>query len=128
MREVNRPGQAAYTVTMTVRQWQIIDATLDNEVDTAVMNGSPPHEVGLGRSARQTGWEQIAGSEEQWPPDEEMTSITLTGPQWKLVIGSLERWSDIAERAGQSDDAQFGRRIRAVVSAQLPAWPIEDAR
>ncbi|MEU6206949.1 hypothetical protein ABZ814_25555 [Micromonospora musae] len=121
MREVNPSGRAAHTVTMTVRQWQIIDATLDNEVDTAVMNGDPEHVVALGRNVRQTGWEQVVGSAEQWPPDDEMTSITLIGVQWELVTGSLERWSDIAERAGQSDDAQLGRRICADVSAQLPA-------
>lgn len=121
MREIDSPDQDAHTATMTVRQWQIIDAILDNEVDTAVMNGDPQRVVALGRSVRQAGWEQIIGSEEGWPPDEEVISITLAGRQWELVTGSLDRWSVAAEQIGQSDEAQLGRRIRSAVSAQLPA-------
>ena len=121
MREIDSPDQDARTVTMTVRHWQIIDATLDNEVDTAVMNGDPQRLVALGRSVRLAGWEQIAGAEERWPPNEEVVSITLASRQWKLVTGSLERWSAIAERAGQSDDAELGRHVHSLVSAQLPA-------
>ncbi|GLY23502.1 hypothetical protein [Micromonospora sp. NBRC 101691] len=33
----------AYAVTMTVRQWQWIDATIDNEVD----RGSSPRHLGV---------------------------------------------------------------------------------
>ena len=110
---------SSYTVMMTTRQWQVIDGTIDNEVDTAVMNGDPQGVSGLGQRVRQAGWDQIVGSAEGWPPDDAVITITLTRSQWALVVEVLNRWAQVAELVGHGDEAQFGRHIRSLVMAQL---------
>ncbi|TDB73611.1 hypothetical protein [Micromonospora sp. KC723] len=110
-----------FRVTMTTRQWQIIDATIDNEVDMAVTNGDPQQHVAeLGRSIRQAGWDQLIGADGEWPPVDEVVSVTLSGPQWELVTESLENWASVSDDLGQHDDAQRGRLIRTLVKGQLP--------
>lgn len=50
---------------MKTRQWLIIDATIDNEVSTEVVDGDPRDVGDLGRSIRKAGWRQNPG----WPHD-----------------------------------------------------------
>ncbi|MFA1553964.1 hypothetical protein [Actinomadura chokoriensis] len=42
-------------MVMEVRQWLIIDATIDNEVSTEVADGDPRDVVEFGRSIRKAG-------------------------------------------------------------------------
>lgn len=112
---------ASHTVTMMKREWQVIDAVLDNEVDMAIMNGDPRQVVALGESIRQAGWDQVAGDD--WPPDNKVQSVTLTDSQWKLVTDSLDRWAATSESIGQVLEAQLKRDIHAVISAQLTGQP-----
>jgi hypothetical protein len=50
----------SYTVELTTRQWQIIDATMDNEVSVEAQNGDPRGVVDSGHQVRVAGWDQVA--------------------------------------------------------------------
>jgi hypothetical protein len=51
-------------IEVTVRQWQIIDATMDNEVSVEAENGDLNNVVDVGRSIRKAGRDQVA----DWTP------------------------------------------------------------
>ncbi|BCL14243.1 hypothetical protein GCM10017556_19820 [Micromonospora sagamiensis] len=53
---------------MTIRQWQIIDATIDNEVDSNITGGDPRGVVPLGKSIREAGWDQATDASRAWRP------------------------------------------------------------
>jgi hypothetical protein len=107
-------------VKMTVRQWQIIDGTMDNTVSVEAENGDPDNVVEAGRSIREAGWDQVAhwtpgvpGSG-KWPPDNQMVTVTLTRGQWALAASSLDRWADIKD----PEDAAVSRAICDLVRSQ----------
>ncbi|MBM0231891.1 hypothetical protein JNW91_08495 [Micromonospora sp. STR1_7] len=114
-------GGAHKTMAMTVRQWQIVDATVDNEVDTAIMNGKPGHYIALGKSVRQAGWDQLVRGGEGWPAGDKVITITLTVQQWVFVTETLEFWADVEDDVAPNDEDRPGRLLSASISARLAA-------
>lgn len=108
----------ACEIKMTTRQWQIIDATIDNEIDTAATSGRGAE---LGNSVRQAGWNQIVGTTGVWPPENQVIFITMPGRQWHFVTTALSGWAAVSESLDLHDDAQLARQIRALVEGQLTA-------
>jgi hypothetical protein len=87
----------SYTVELTTRQWQIIDATMDNEVSVEAQNGDLRGVVDSGHQVRVAGWDQVAcrtpgvpGSG-SWPPDGQVVSVTLSSEQWTVVNRRYDR-------------------------------------
>ncbi|MEU7617248.1 hypothetical protein AB0B27_14305 [Micromonospora rifamycinica] len=107
-----------YVVDMTVRQWQIIDATIDNEVDTEIVDGDPGGVVSLGGSIRQAGWDQATDATRAWLPDEEVITITLSGRQWNLVADALSRWAEVSDGIGNREESQLMQHVRSVIEGQ----------
>ncbi|QDY11199.1 hypothetical protein FJK98_32035 [Micromonospora sp. HM134] len=108
-----------FAVDMTVRQWQIIDATIDNEVDTEITNGDPGGVVSLGGSIRQAGWDQATDATRAWLPEGEVITITLSGRQWRLVVDALSRWAEVSDGIGNREECQLRRQVRAAVEGQV---------
>lgn len=120
---------AGCAVELVTRQWQVIDAVVDNEVNTRAEEGDERF-VTVGLSVREAGWDQVLGGSGTWPPDDQVVTVTLTLDQWGLVVSSLDILIDIGADRAESEDAVSPRVIREVVSAQvgehLPEWPMPD--
>jgi hypothetical protein len=120
-----RGPDAGYPVRLTTRQWQIIDATIDDEVSVEAESGDPRGIVELGSGVREAGWDQVAhwtpgvpGSG-RWPPDDQAVIVTLTRDGWALVDSALRRWAGVSESLDDLDSAAARRAIGELVSTQM---------
>jgi hypothetical protein len=123
---MNHPSeQVTYRVQMETRQWLLIDSTMDNEVSTEAQDGDLHGIVDLGISIRQAGWDQIPGwpphveGFRNWPLPGQLTTMTLTGAQWGLVVSALECWADVSQSIDRADEAEQSRAIAALARVQL---------
>jgi hypothetical protein len=108
-------------VTMTVRQWQYIDAVIDNTVAVAAVDGPRKH-VRRGQAVRQAGWDQLAPGGGDWPADDLVIAVTLPPALWGFIAKQLDRWADVEEQDdGGETDGQNLRDLRQLVLGQLPA-------
>ena len=105
------------TVTMTVREWQYIDAVIDNTVSIAAVDGPREH-VDQGQAVRQAGWDQLVPDGGDWPPDDEEARVTLSPAQWHFVAQQLDEWADVEDEDLDGDSGPL-RRIREHVLTQL---------
>ncbi|KAA2255247.1 hypothetical protein F0L68_28935 [Solihabitans fulvus] len=120
-------------VRLTTRQWQVIDAVVDNEVSTRAEEGDEEF-VATGHLVREAGWDQVAhwtpgvAGSETWPPADQVVTMTLTRDQWGLVLSSLDIWADIHVPADDLDGSLTPGALSALVSAQvggpLREWPM----
>ncbi|MFG2050860.1 hypothetical protein ACGFIW_25930 [Micromonospora sp. NPDC048935] len=134
------PARPEHSINLLVSDWLLIDATMDNHVnsaiDGAVPSGSewespgdaraetgatrPPAVARLGISIRQAGWDQIPGWPHDvegfrtWPAPGQTATVTLTGVQWRLVVVALRHWAAVAESLS---DAEVAARSRAIATA-----------
>jgi hypothetical protein len=120
---------ARLAVELTTRQWQVVDAVVDNEVNTRAEEGDERFvDVGLG--VRQAGWDQVTGESRTWPPGEQVVTVTLSLEQWGLIVSSLDILMSIRDDETSGDDAEAPDTIREMISAQagkrLPEWPMPD--
>lgn len=120
--------ETGHRVRMETRQWLVIDATIDNEVSDAAESDDAGDVVALGSGIRRAGWDQIPGWPKDvegfadWPAPGQMSTVSLSGAQWDLVVSALERWAAVADRRGTSEgraDGDRSRAIAALVRAQL---------
>jgi hypothetical protein len=116
---------AGYPVGMTTRQWQVIDAVVDNEVVTRAEEGDE-HFADIGLRVREAGWDQVIGESGSWPPDDHVVTVILPLDQWGLVVSSLDSWAG----SDPGEGALALPVLREVVSVQvarpLPEWPVPD--
>lgn len=104
-------------MTLPVSDWLQVDAVLDNEASRA--NGDD-QVAELALSIRQTGWAQLP----DWPTDQagfatwprpiQTATVPLTPPQWALTLTALERWAQVADRAGSREDHHDAHRLQAI--------------
>jgi hypothetical protein len=122
-------GDAGFAVQLTTRQWQVVDAVVDNEVNTRAEEGDERF-VAVGLSVREAGWDQVTGETRTWPPDEQIATVTLSLEQWGLVVSSLDILTSIQINDTTGDDAEAPRTLREVIFTQvarpLPEWPMPD--
>jgi hypothetical protein len=84
-------------VTISVGDWQIIDATIDNSVDIAAEDGAQ-RVLNQGRRVRNAGWEAARLHPRSgeglvgWPPADDELSVTLPISAWRFVLDELHRW------------------------------------
>ena len=113
-----------FVVTMRVREWQIVDGTLDNTVNVEIVDGDP----GIARLAsaiRKAGWSQVAGwapgqaESRGWPPEDQAVDVELSHIEWLLICGQLARWAAIGRDGGRSENAAMSEAIRELILRQL---------
>jgi hypothetical protein len=107
-------GDAGFAVQLTTRQWQVVDAVVDNEVNTRAEEGDERF-VAVGLSVREAGWDQVTGETRTWPPDEQIVTVTLSLEQWGLVVSSLDILTSIQINDTTGDDAEAPRTLREVI-------------
>jgi hypothetical protein len=54
-----------------------------------------------------------------WPADDVGAPITCTREQWSFALDAVRRWTDVAERVGQSRDAADDRRSAELIAQAL---------
>lgn len=142
-------GPVQYSVQVLVSDWLIIDATMDNHVQS-VIDGAVPDDIDdrshefprsdteadqeiarlprvaqLGLSIRRAGWSQVPGWPDDaegfktWPIRGQMATLSLTGGQWNLVILALRRWADVDEDIGDTAGAARSRAIATTIRQRL---------
>lgn len=104
-------------LTMSVGDWQIVDATVDNSVDIAAEDGN--HRVlDQGRRVRHAGWEAARLHPRSgeglvgWPPTDDELSVTLPITAWRFVLDELHRWDRVeAELEGNDQERPESRSL-----------------
>ncbi|WP_235995288.1 chromo domain-containing protein [Nonomuraea montanisoli] len=116
-------------IAMSLRQWGLIDACMDNDASVETVDGDPQR-ADLARSVRRAGWDQIAqwkpgvpGSG-TWPPPDEIVKPRLTLAQWLLTVDVLECWAGAGDRVGHHDKAAQERELRGLIVSRLQAHGI----
>lgn len=118
-----------FAVELATRQWQVVDAVVDNEVNTRAEEGDHRF-VDIGLSVREAGWDQVTGESRTWPPGDQIVTVTLSLEQWGLVVSSLDIVTNLGADETADDAAEAPGAIREVISGQvgkpLPEWPMRD--
>jgi hypothetical protein len=97
-------------MTLPVRDWSLIDATMDNTVSIAAQNGNAPL-VDRGRQVRETGWAAVRRHPRRkegwggWPPQDEELSVALPSDAWRFIASELLRWADVQSLMKPDEDA-----------------------
>ncbi len=86
-------------MTLSVHDWTIIDASIDNIVDIAGQNGEE-FTAEQGRAVLQADGVAArshprAGQGCGWRPEDENLSIELPGAMSQFVVGQLRRWDEV---------------------------------
>ncbi|WP_247040617.1 hypothetical protein [Arthrobacter rhizosphaerae] len=98
--EANNHPAARLKMILSVHDWTLIDATMDNTVAIADQNGDEST-ADQGGIVRKTGWAAARHHPkadqgwEGWPPLEEDLSIELPATTWRFVAGQLRRWDEV---------------------------------
>lgn len=102
---------------LSVQDWTLIDAAMDNVVAIAEQNGDGST-AEQGRIVRRTGWVAAAHHPkadmgwEGWPPLEDDLSIELPATTWRFVADQLRRWDEVdalVNPRGDGDPEPRGR-------------------
>jgi len=109
------------TVSIPVRVWQWIDATVDNTVVIDAADGNEESAF-IGLHVRQCGWRAISSysgdlSSIGWPPDDYPLSIVLHRNHWIWVRDELERWDEISSPDPDSRATESRRLITSALGA-----------
>ena len=111
----------AHAVTMTLREWQYVDAVMDNTASMAAVNGRRQQES-LARSIRQAGWDQVQGTDKVWPDKGVQTRVSLPFASWRFVTQQLDHWAEI-EADVEEHGGEHLRSLCDLIRSQLPASP-----
>ena len=84
------------TITIPVKDWLLIDATVDNTVAIAAHDGhsrrralDPGERMGIVPQPPQ-GWTPVG-----WPPEDDELTLDLSVEAWRFVIDQLRRWDKV---------------------------------
>lgn len=108
--------------------WSVIDGTLDNEEDTATVDGRRKA-AEQAQAIRQAGWEQVpqipddlpARDHWSWLHSAEPVSVTLTETQWRFVTTALRKWHKVSLRRGNEPEDLPELEIVSLINRQLKA-------
>ncbi|MGW4410943.1 hypothetical protein ACWEJ6_43400 [Nonomuraea sp. NPDC004702] len=121
---------AGLIIAMPLRQWGLIDASMDNDASVETVNGDRQR-ADLARGIRQAGLDQIfhwaadAPGFGSWPPPDEIVKPKLTIAQWRFTIDVLERWAAAAERTGHHAIAAQERELRELIISRFQAHGVQ---
>ncbi|GAA3567759.1 hypothetical protein GCM10022419_055720 [Nonomuraea rosea] len=120
-------------IAMPLRQWGLIDASMDNDASVETVNGNR-RRADLARSIRRAGWDQIANwtpgvpGSGSWPPPDEIVKPKLTTAQWLFTIDVLECWAAAADRTGRHEAAAQERELQKLILFRLQAHGVRLPR
>ena len=104
---------------MSIGDWQIIDATIDNSVDIAAEDGDQ-RLLYQGQRVRNAGWEAARLHPRSgeglvgWPPTDDELRVTLPITAWRFVLDELHRWGRVEADLEGSDQEKPELRSFAI--------------
>lgn len=106
------------TVTFPARLWSRIDATIDNSVSMAHVDGDADI-YQPGQRVREAGWKALRGAPETddlgWPPGDYQLPITAKRRDWAFVLTQLDRW----EPYDTGGEESFHPSARQIIESAL---------
>jgi hypothetical protein len=111
--------EGSISLELTARQWATIDARMDNVVSHAI-DSDDEQAVQVGTAIREAGWDQAPWVEGEWPPMEQVVTITLSLPQWRFVTAELMEAIPGWERLGDQESLDLCRSALDELLPQLP--------
>jgi hypothetical protein len=112
------PEDDLATVPMTTKVWSGVSADLENECVTLAEDGDEDESFEVGEIMNR-GAACVRRFDGSWPTDDVVSPITLARSDWTKTLSAVRRWADVAERAGQPDDAAHGRRAAELIAEAL---------
>jgi hypothetical protein len=106
------------SVELPARLWSAIDATVDNTIAMAGVDGEE-EVVRIGQKIRQAGWDQVPWVDGAWPPMDQIITITLSGSQWRFAMDEVAEHETSYLRIGDRESLEIGREALAVVTPHL---------
>jgi hypothetical protein len=106
------------SVELPARLWSTIDATVDNTIAMACVDGEE-EVVRIGQKIRQAGWDQMPWVDGAWPPMDQVITITLSGSQWRFAMDEVADHEASYVRIGDRESLDLGREALAVVTPHL---------
>lgn len=103
---------------MAARTWSAIDATIDNVISVAAVDGETGV-VRTGEAIREAGWAQVPWVNGQWPPFDQVIAITLTRAQWEFALERMHEHAGIYAGLGDETSLELSRAAITVLSAAL---------
>lgn len=113
---------------MPVGDWLLIDATVDNSVSTAAVDGDD-RRVEIGHRVRRAGWAAAASHPNRekgpagWPPVDADISLDLPMTNWSFVVAELVRWAAVSEQVGMLDERDETARVAERLRTRLADRP-----
>lgn len=108
-------------VSMSVKDWQWLDGTIDNTVAMDSADGDTGT-MEQGRRIRSAGWEAARVHPRSkdgwagWPPFDEELIISLPATAWHYAIQELRRWDQVARETSSSEAERDELRGDAIAS------------
>lgn len=115
-------GHEVVRKVLSVRQWQTIDAILDNLAATEQVDGDPSAAQRAGR-LREVGWDALHSHPQAgqgtagWPPDDSPFDVALTADDWDFARLAVERSTAVIRILHA--DSEPDSRVRQVHAAAL---------
>jgi len=113
-------------LTMTVRDWLLIDATMDNVRWEANQQGRT-QDAAAANAVRRAGWNQVATHRPAnggWPPTDSTTQVELSAKQWRLAAEGIEYWASI-EDEDQTESSRISLTVADAIRSALSGRPAE---
>jgi hypothetical protein len=108
----------AIPLQLAARQWATIDAAMDNAAQNARDSFADPEPA---HAIREAGGQQVSwvGQDRQWPPMDQVLTISLRRDQWQIALDVLAADDPIYEDLGDLESLHLGRDAREAISRQL---------
>ncbi len=113
---------------MPVSDWLLVDATIDNSVSDAAVDGDDPR-VETGRRIRKAGWAAAASHPNReegpagWPPVTADITPDLLTTDWSFILAELVRWAAVSEQVGMLDERDEATRVAERLRLRLADRP-----
>jgi hypothetical protein len=107
------------SLELTAMQWATIDARMDNVVSNAI-DSDDEQAVQVGTAIREAGWDQVPWVEGEWPPMEQVITITLSLLHWRFVTTELTEAIPRWKRLGMQESLDLCRSALDELLPQLP--------
>lgn len=105
-------------VELPAGMWAGIDATVDNAVSMAAVDGDE-QTVTMGSAIREAGWAQVPWVDGQWPPRDHLIHISLGRAEWDFAVDQVRRSRASHLRRGDDEAVRRLDEAVALVTAQV---------
>lgn len=126
-------GNEPLGMTLRVDDWLFIDATIDNTVAIAAVDGDETL-VRQGTRIREAGWAATRAHPRNqdgwggWPPQDDEITVALSVDAWRMVVRELHRWEQVVNDDGAAAPAAGGEPGAGVLESRVPASQAPESR